>query len=95
MGREIKPGRWSMLLVFDNKADEVSRSGLDLINKLNMDQYSAPKQTTLRGIPLHCLRRRATEGSHHLADGDNVPGRHIQHGRQVQERSVQLRPIAR
>ena len=31
MGREFKPGRWSILLDFDNKADEVSHSGLDLI----------------------------------------------------------------
>ncbi|MFM7985295.1 MAG: hypothetical protein ACKPKO_38850, partial [Candidatus Fonsibacter sp.] len=49
MGREFKPGRWSVLLDFDNKADDASRSGIDLINKLNMDQYGAPKQKTPSG----------------------------------------------
>ena len=49
MGREFRPGRWSILLDFDNKADEACQSGLDLINKLNMDQYDAPKQSTPSG----------------------------------------------
>ena len=44
VGREFKPGRWSILLDFDNKADEASHSGLDLVKILNMDQYDAPKQ---------------------------------------------------
>ena len=46
MGREFKPGRWSILLDFDNKADDASQSGLVLKKKLNMDQYNAPKQKT-------------------------------------------------
>ncbi len=47
MGREFKPGRWSILLDFDNKDDETSQSGLVLAKeKLNMDQYDAPKQKT-------------------------------------------------
>ena len=37
------------MLDFDNKADEVSHSGLDLINKLNLGQYNAPTQNTLLG----------------------------------------------
>ena len=49
MGREFKPGRWSILLAFDNKAEETTRSGLDLVKKLNMDQYDAPKQKTPSG----------------------------------------------
>jgi len=49
MGREFRPGRWSILLDFDNKADEASHSGLDLIKQLNMDQYDAPKQKTPSG----------------------------------------------
>ena len=44
MGREFKPGRWSILLDFDNKADDASQSGLDLVDKLNMDQYKGPTQ---------------------------------------------------
>ena len=43
MGREFRPGRWSILLDFDNEADEASQSGLDLVKKVNMDQYGAPK----------------------------------------------------
>ncbi|MFM7980760.1 MAG: hypothetical protein ACKPKO_15715 [Candidatus Fonsibacter sp.] len=31
MGREFKPGRWSVLLDFDNKAVETTHSGLDLV----------------------------------------------------------------
>ena len=49
MGREFKPGRWSSLLDFDNKAEETTHSGLELVNKLNMDQYDAPKQKTPPG----------------------------------------------
>ena len=30
MGREFKPGRWSILLGFGNKADETSHNGRDL-----------------------------------------------------------------
>ncbi len=49
MGREFRPGRWPILLDFDNKADEASHSGLDLVKKLNMDQCNAPKQKTPSG----------------------------------------------
>ena len=46
MGRGFKPGRWSILLDFDNKAEETTHSGLDFVKKLNMNQYDAPKQKT-------------------------------------------------
>ena len=49
MGREFKPRRWSILLDFDNKDDETSHNGRDLADKLNMDQYNAPKQNTPSG----------------------------------------------
>ncbi|MFM7979868.1 MAG: hypothetical protein ACKPKO_11185, partial [Candidatus Fonsibacter sp.] len=49
MGREFKPGRWSILLDFDKKADDASRSGTDLAQMLKMDQYDAPKQKTPSG----------------------------------------------
>ena len=49
MGREFKPGRWSILLDVDNKAGEATQSGLVLAKKLNMDQYNAPKQKTPSG----------------------------------------------
>ena len=49
MGREFKPGRWSILLDFDNKAEETTHSGLELVKKLSMDQYDAPKQKTPSG----------------------------------------------
>ena len=50
MGRDFKPGRWSILLDCDNKVDEASQSGLDLVKKLNMDQYDPPKQKTPSGV---------------------------------------------
>ena len=37
MGRETKPGRFVILLDFDNKADETSKSGLGLMNILKID----------------------------------------------------------
>ena len=54
MGREFKEGRWVVLLDFDNKEDENSKSGLDLAEKLNLDSYEAPKQFTPSG-GLHYL----------------------------------------
>ncbi|MFM7981304.1 MAG: hypothetical protein ACKPKO_18510, partial [Candidatus Fonsibacter sp.] len=54
MGRAFKPGRWSVLLDLDNKADEASQSGLDLVKQPNMYQYDAPKQKTPSGA-LHYL----------------------------------------
>ena len=49
MGREIKEGRWVVLLDFDNKEDENSKSGMELAKMLNMDGYGAPKQFTPSG----------------------------------------------
>ena len=78
MGRELKPGRWSILLDFDNKTDDASHSGLDLAKKLNMDQYDAPKQKTpFRRASLHILRRCPTKGSYNLPQDNTVSGRRI------------------
>ena len=49
MGREFKPGRWSILLAFGNNAEETTHSGLELVKKLNMDQHDAPKQKSPSG----------------------------------------------
>ena len=49
MGREFQPGRWAILLDFDNKVEGESRNGLELITKLNMNQHEAPCQTTPSG----------------------------------------------
>ena len=49
MGHQFKPGRWSILLDFDKKSDDASQSGLVLKEKLDMDQYDAPKQKTPSG----------------------------------------------
>ena len=46
MGTEFKPGRWAILLDFDNKPDGDVKNGMTLVKKLNMDQYEAPKQLT-------------------------------------------------
>ena len=49
MGREFRPGRWAILLDFDNKSDEHARSGLELVERLNMRQHGAPCQSTPSG----------------------------------------------
>ena len=65
MGREFKPGPWSILLDFDNKADEASHSGLDLAKKLNMDQYNAPNQKT-PSKGLHCIYNADAQHKDHI-----------------------------
>ena len=54
MGREVKPGRFVILLDFDNKEDEESHNGLTLAKLLKMTQYKAPEQSTPSG-GLHYL----------------------------------------
>ena len=49
MGREIKPGRFVILLDFDNKADETSKTGLELMNILKIHERGAPEQSTPSG----------------------------------------------
>ena len=46
MGTEFKPGRWAVLLDFDNKTEGTVRNGMEMVKTLNMDQYGAPKQLT-------------------------------------------------
>ena len=46
MGREFKPDQYAILLDFDNKVEGDTKSGLDLVDELNMDPYDAPKQHT-------------------------------------------------
>ncbi len=41
MGREFQPGRWAILLDSDSKAEGNLKSGLDLVEKLDMNQYGA------------------------------------------------------
>ncbi|MFM7984040.1 MAG: hypothetical protein ACKPKO_32415, partial [Candidatus Fonsibacter sp.] len=78
MGREFKPGRWSILLDFDNKSDDATHSGLDLAKKLNMDQYDAPQtEDSLQGTPLRILRRCPAKGAYHLTHDHNVSGRRV------------------
>jgi len=48
MGREFLPGQFVLLLDFDNK-DDGAVNGMQLIQKLNMDQYGAPCQKTPSG----------------------------------------------
>ena len=49
MGREFKPGRFVILLDFDNKQDENSKNGLELLETLKMNERGAPKQSTPSG----------------------------------------------
>ena len=65
MGREFQPGRFVILLDFDNKVEGESKNGLDLVENLNMDQYKAPKQTTPSG-GLHYLFYADADQAKHL-----------------------------
>ena len=78
MGREFQQGRWSILLDFDNKADEESQSGLELVDKLKHGPIRRSQtEDSLRGAPLHLLRRRPAKGSDHIPHDDTVSGRCI------------------
>ena len=46
MGREFRPGRFVILLDFDNKEADGAVNGMQLIKKLRMSQYGAPCQRT-------------------------------------------------
>ena len=46
MGPEFQLGRWAILFDFDNEAEHVLNSGLDLVRKLDMNQHGALKQLT-------------------------------------------------
>ncbi len=71
MGREFKLGRWSILLDFDNKADDAAQSGLDLDKKLNMDQYDAPTQNTPSG-GLHYIFYVDAEQKKHITSRTTI-----------------------
>jgi hypothetical protein len=61
MGREVKPGRFVILLDFDNKEDEESCNGLKLAKILKMKKYKAPEQSTPSGriaLSIYSKRRR-------------------------------------
>ena len=63
MGREFRPGRWAILLDFDNKSDEHARSGLELVERLNMRQHGAPCQSTPREAPTLSFTWTQSRGS--------------------------------
>ena len=65
MGREFLPGRWVLLLDFDNKEEVGSKSGMELIEKLATDSRSAPCQKTPSG------------GRHYLFHADAAQKEHI------------------
>ena len=46
MGREYRPGKFAVLLDFDNKVEGDSRNGVELVKLFNLKQYKAPKQNT-------------------------------------------------
>ena len=65
MGTEFKPGRWAVLLDFDNKIGGTVKNGMDLVKTLNMDQYEAPRQKhSIKRLSLHFLfGRRASKAN--------------------------------
>ena len=64
MGREFKPGRWVVLLDFDNKEEDGSRNGMELIEQLKMDSRSAPCQLTPSGGQHYLFYATAAEKEH-------------------------------
>jgi hypothetical protein len=60
MGREFLLGRFVLLLDFDNK-DDGAVNGMQLIEKLNMDQYGAPCQKTSSGGKRYLLYADAAQ----------------------------------
>ena len=74
MGREFLPGRFVLLLDFDNK-DDGAVNGMQLIEKLNVDQYGAPCQKSPLGwktLPFLC--RRSTKRANHIQNDNCVRG---------------------
>ena len=65
MGREFEPGKFVVLLDFDNKAEGETRNGMELAETLNLDRFNAPKQKTPSG------------GLHYLFWVDEEQGKHI------------------
>ena len=49
VSREVKPCRFVLLLHFNNKQDEDSKNGLELIKLLRVDERGAPEQKTPSG----------------------------------------------
>ena len=93
MGREFQPGRFVILLDFDNKAEGETRSGLELAELLDLDRRKAPKQTTPSG-GLHYLFYASARQAKELPSsrtGITYEGQ-IQHGRQIHKSALQLRP---
>jgi hypothetical protein len=82
MGREYKPGRFIILLDFDNKVEGEIQNGMDLVEKLDMDQYNAPKQTTPSGgLTLPTLRqRRTSKTAPQQQNGNHLRGRQVRRG---------------
>ena len=65
MGREFQPGKFVVLLDFDNKAEGETRNGMELAEILNLDRFDAPKQGTPSG------------GLHYLFWVDEEQGKHV------------------
>ncbi len=72
MGREFRPGWFVLLLDFDNK-EEGGVNGMQLIDKLKMDQYGAPCQKTPSGGKHYLFYANSTEGTHHIHNNSHVP----------------------
>ena len=64
MGREFLPGRFVLLLYFDNKEEEGSENGMKLLDKLKMDSRSAPCQKTPSGGKHYLFYATAAQKEH-------------------------------
>ena len=65
MGTEFKPGRWAVLLDFDNKTEGDLKNGMELVKKLKNESIRSAKTTnTIKRLPLHFLfGRRASKAN--------------------------------
>ena len=74
MGREFLLWRFVLLLDFDNK-DDGAVNGMQLIEKLNMDQYGAPCQKTSSGGKHYFFyAERSAERANHIQNNHYVQG---------------------
>jgi hypothetical protein len=82
MGREVKPGRFVILLDFDNKEDEDSHNGLTLAKLLKMKQYKAPEQSTPSG-GLHYLFTVSAEEAGQINSRTGITYKNIKYNMDV------------
>ena len=76
MGREFRPGRFVLLLDFDNKEEEGSENGMSFFETLKMESRGAPlPENTLQWQTLPLLCNRSAKGADQKQNNDHIPRR--------------------